>query len=422
MPLKDLMASAMLLNGLGAEVSMQQAVEGKKALALYFSAHWCPPCRGFTPKLAEWYKSDLAAKGLEVVFVSSDRDEDSFKGYFAEQPWLALPFEDRATKEKLSRKFKVQGIPSLVILDPDGKTITTDGRAAVSQDPTGTEFPWRPVPLKDLMASATLLNGVGAEVSMQQAVEGKKALALYFSAHWCPPCRGFTPKLAEWYKSDLAAKGLEVVFVSSDRDEDSFKGYFAEQPWLALKYEDRKLKEKLDAALKVEGIPTLVILDADLNVVNTDGRSAVTSDPEGAELPWHPKPVKDLKDGPGDINEVPTLLVLCETSEQEEQRRMQQELEPLACKYIEKQKATDDDLEIAFMIGTSAEGITTRIRELLSLPAVNGAKLPPRMALLDIPDNGGYYLAEEGAPVSAAAAEQLLADYRAGKLDRKQLS
>merc|ERR1719262_414718 len=203
-----------------------------------------------------------------------------------------------------------------------------------------------------------LLLGAGMEKkSTTEVLAGKQAVALYFSAHWCPPCRGFTPKLAEWYKKDLAAKGLEVVFVSSDRDEESFKGYFAEQPWLALKYEDRKLKDKLDTALKVEGIPTLVILDAELNVVNTDGRSAVNSDPEGAELPWHPKPVKDSKDGPGDINKVPTLLVLCETSEQEEQKRLQQELEPLASKYIEKQKATDDDLEVAFAIGTAAEGV-----------------------------------------------------------------
>ena len=41
---------------------------------------------------------------------------------------------------------------------------------------------------------------------------------------------------------DLKAKGLEVVFVSSDRDEASFKEYFGEMPWLALDFSDRKLK------------------------------------------------------------------------------------------------------------------------------------------------------------------------------------
>ncbi len=25
-------------------------------IGIYFSAHWCPPCRGFTPILAKFYK------------------------------------------------------------------------------------------------------------------------------------------------------------------------------------------------------------------------------------------------------------------------------------------------------------------------------------------------------------------------------
>ena len=102
-----------------------------KYVALYFSAHWCPPCRGFTPKLAEWYAKSLKEKGLEIVFVSSDRDEKSFNEYFAEQPWLALPFSDRTKKAELSKQFKVQGIPTLVILNKDGTVITTKGRAAL---------------------------------------------------------------------------------------------------------------------------------------------------------------------------------------------------------------------------------------------------------------------------------------------------
>ncbi|KAE9456891.1 hypothetical protein C3L33_11197, partial [Rhododendron williamsianum] len=36
-------------------------------------------------------------------------------------PWLALPFNDPIAKT-LTKYFDIQGIPSLVILDPDGKT------------------------------------------------------------------------------------------------------------------------------------------------------------------------------------------------------------------------------------------------------------------------------------------------------------
>ena len=35
-------------------------------------------------------------------------------------PWKALPYEDRDQKQKLSKKFKVSGIPTLVILDQNG--------------------------------------------------------------------------------------------------------------------------------------------------------------------------------------------------------------------------------------------------------------------------------------------------------------
>ncbi len=69
----------------------------------------------------------------------------SFLEYFKEMPWIALPFKERETKAKLSSKFKVNGIPTLVVLDGQtGEVITSDGRAAVDEDPEGSEFPWRP--------------------------------------------------------------------------------------------------------------------------------------------------------------------------------------------------------------------------------------------------------------------------------------
>ena len=69
----------------------------------------CPPCRAFTPQLVETYKK-IVAKGnnFEVVFVSSDQDEDSMNEYYAEMPWLAVPFGDQR-RDDLSAHFSICG-------------------------------------------------------------------------------------------------------------------------------------------------------------------------------------------------------------------------------------------------------------------------------------------------------------------------
>ena len=73
-------------------------------------------CRGLTPVLADAYiKMKAAGKSLEIVFVSSDQDEASFKEYFQSMPWLALPLQERALKETLSSKYGVQGIDDMCV-------------------------------------------------------------------------------------------------------------------------------------------------------------------------------------------------------------------------------------------------------------------------------------------------------------------
>ena len=102
------------------------AVEGTpKYTALYFSAHWCPPCRLFTPKLVEWYKGFKAKHpNFELVFVSSDRDEAAMQKYIKDtgMPWQAVRF-DQAQSE-VFRKFSSDGIPYLVLVGEDGKDLT----------------------------------------------------------------------------------------------------------------------------------------------------------------------------------------------------------------------------------------------------------------------------------------------------------
>ena len=115
-------------------------------------------------------------KNLEIIFVSSDKDEGAFNSYYGEQPWCALPFAQRDLKEKLSKKFKVKGIPTLVFVDEDGSTITTDGREAISEDPEGEDFPWRPKPFKEVLGQT--FKSANGDVPAS-SLEGK-TLALYF--------------------------------------------------------------------------------------------------------------------------------------------------------------------------------------------------------------------------------------------------
>jgi len=116
--------------------SVSTAVLNGKKIGIYFSASWCPPCRTFTPKLVETYE-ELQAEGrpFEVVLVSHDRDKASARKYMKshDMPWLAVPFKDK-NRELLKKKFGVQGIPTLVIINSDGKTLSRNARGDVMRN------------------------------------------------------------------------------------------------------------------------------------------------------------------------------------------------------------------------------------------------------------------------------------------------
>lgn len=129
-----------LLNSKGEKVANN--VLAGKMVGFYFSAHWCPPCRGFTPSLVQF--RDKNKNDFEVVFVSSDKSPEAQMKYMKETKmnWFTLPHRSKEGS-KLSQKYGVRGIPALIIVSPDGETISTNGRNEVSSNPGGAIKIWK---------------------------------------------------------------------------------------------------------------------------------------------------------------------------------------------------------------------------------------------------------------------------------------
>ena len=408
------------LQGSNGTVLTSDAMDGKKAVALYFSAHWCPPCRAFTPQLASWYTEHLADQGLEIVFVSSDHNQAEFDEYFNEMPWLCLDYEDREQAESLSNQFKLRSIPSLVIVGTDGSIINKDGRTAISKDPTGQLLPWKPPSLRQILRGAAAVAHNGESTCLSKFVGSNKVTAFYFSAHWCPPCRALTPQLASWYTKHLFLKGLGVVFVSWDHEQAEFDEYFSEMPWLSLEYSDQARKEVLNELFGVTSIPSLVLVDSDGFVIVKDGIDTLQNDPTGSMFPWIPNPVLDARTGHSCLDSVPTVIAFCDGCDQATQKAVEAAMTPIAEQMKrEAQAASEEEPRVAFMIGTRSEGMVPHLRQMFKMEPVAHAS-QPQLFLCDIMDNGGYYKGPTGT-VTAEQVTDFVKLYTTQKLERLQL-
>ena len=180
-------------------------------------------------------------------------------------------------------------------------------------------------------------------------------------------------------------------------------------------FKERALKEELSDYFKVEGIPSLVILDKDRSVISTNGRGAIMGDL--ADFPFYPKPVADLAAGPDGINDTPAVVVLAENADKDKKAAVMAALEPVAKEVVAKAKAAKDDPEFLFFTAFTPGGVVPRIRELCKLDKEN-EKAEPMLVLLDVNDEGAYYRPEHS--ITEAGIRSLLEDYRAKKLTRLQ--
>lgn len=372
--------------------SPSKALTGKDFVLLYFSAKWCPPCRAFTPVLIEFYNKMKESKNLEIVFCSLDSDENQYKEYSAKMPWPSMPMGAKET-QTMASKYKAEGIPHLVVVDgKTGEVITEDGTSGLREDVEGEKFPWKPKSFGEIWPEQFLAGETSDAEYVDSSSIKDKHLMIYFSAHWCPPCKAFTPKLSKAYTKLKAERDdFELVFASSDRDESSFKEYFAEMSFCALPYELRETKAELSKLFKVRGIPKLLMLgpadeDGNRPMVNDNIRSFIENDAL-SEFPFEKKNYGSVSDGADDLNDVKSLIIFHENGDDDDQSEIKEIAKQVATEF--KEDESKENINVLWAL--TGDSLEKRVRSLTGLTEMSEEAA---MILLDIPDGGGYYKIE----------------------------
>lgn len=118
-------ASLVKIDNAGLAPVSDEVMAKKKLIGLYYSAHWCGPCRKFTPQLVDYYNRVIRQQpDVEFVFVSADHSAREMENYMREanMPWPAVEYAK--IDHSGLRKFAGNGIPCLVVVDQTGRVIS----------------------------------------------------------------------------------------------------------------------------------------------------------------------------------------------------------------------------------------------------------------------------------------------------------
>jgi len=146
--------------------------------------------------------------------------------------------------------------------------------------------PKRPGAVFTGLLGPTLYQASNSKVVSTASVEGR-VIGLYLSRYTCSVCQATTPRLAKIYEA-YRSKGLrfEIVFISCDFNQQNYKDYLAEMPWLALGFEDPHIKFITEYISGSFGLPTLLLINAKGELISRDGVKMLLNDPEGEAADW----------------------------------------------------------------------------------------------------------------------------------------
>ena len=95
-----------------------------KTLIIDFWATWCPDCRADVPALKEIVKK-YGSKKIRFISISSDTDKEKWVSYVKENKmkWTHVSELVPRKESKVSADYRVRWIPSVYVIDPEGKIL-----------------------------------------------------------------------------------------------------------------------------------------------------------------------------------------------------------------------------------------------------------------------------------------------------------
>ncbi len=94
-------------------------IQSVPVVLYFFGAKWDAASVKIVPILAELYKKwNKTKNNVEIVYISSDQNPQEWQEFYAQMPWLALPFEDSRVCE-LKLKSSYSGIPFLALMSKE---------------------------------------------------------------------------------------------------------------------------------------------------------------------------------------------------------------------------------------------------------------------------------------------------------------
>lgn len=112
------------------QVRLSDYVGHGKYILVDFWASWCPPCRGEVPNLKAVY-DEFGGDDFEIVSVAVwDKAVDALEAIEEEgMTWTQIVCSAK-TNQVPTQVYGIEGIPYIILIDPDGKVIGDNLRGA----------------------------------------------------------------------------------------------------------------------------------------------------------------------------------------------------------------------------------------------------------------------------------------------------